>query len=877
MPAFGPGDPPPVVVRRRRRVQRQQPPSSEALKGRAFGSRPARPLPKPKAARVVRAVPIGTGDTKGDVAAGEGFKRTRPYRGAVVAAYTSRPVRERKALARRAQARIDAGIGTAEDEAVAHIHRTRVAGTRKISRAEQAFEALDPVSTAVRHGVDIAAETHAGRVQRVIAPEHDISRPRGRAGVRVVPSAKGEDLGDVARALAAAVTGIGEASSKGYASINAPKLIQNIPKDIAEIAVTTPTSIAKLGSDVVHHPERVPGELVAPYKQLVEDPGRFVTEHPVSAALMVAPVVRVPGRAAGRVARLAGKQTLERPAAVLPGTNLVARRTGSKDIVVRAVQSRRDKRAGQRVMSDKEVGRRVDEFFDANRGERDRIVAGATRDAEAQGLTGEALDKKLRGARKGAKKYVRRKFAAEFGGDVHPTKEAAQAAAESLPFEGRVMRVGKGQHTVVPEIAADRLRGHEAIGKSKATGAKVLRQTRRAFTRTVLPFSATWLSGQAIESAFRAMVAGAGPVSYVRGARVVRRLDPEAQARLLPGGKSRIPAEILGEGPKTLEAEFAGTALARVAKAMTTAGRAPGVRQVRDLHRATTDFVFDTLNGRIIEGTAQKAMLGRALKESPLMERRVVGLSDKAIAEAADGLKATDSQVALGRELHKMYGKYQAFSPDAREGILHWTPFAPWLGNMARFLFRTLPADHPVATALLADIDAAEEDWRKAAGFSLRGGDRRPGYLMGGYPAGPGGEQTTRVGRFLPFAPGDIGTKTLVDLVLPQFSGAAAAWSGRDPVTDEPLHGKFGPEASEQEKALAGAIALIESMVPGIGVAHRVAERGPRQVFDPFAPTRKPKPRVRRRGVRVAPRPVGLLGEGAGLSGNPLLGGGGLR
>jgi hypothetical protein len=380
----------------------------------------------------------------------------------------------------------------------------------------------------------------------------------------------------------------------------------------------------------------------------------------------------------------------------------------------------------------------------------------------------------------------------------------------------------------------------------------VLRTSRRAFTRTVLPFSATWLTGQAIESAFRATIAGAGPVSYARGARALRQLDPEARARLVPGGKSRIPAEILAEGGgKTLADEFAGTALARVAKAMTATGRAPGIKQVRDLHRATTDFVFDTLNGRIVEATTQKAMLGRALKESPLMERRVVGLSDEAIAEAAKGLKATENQVALAREVHKMYGKYTGFSPDKREAILHWTPFVPWLTNMVRFLGRTLPAEHPVMAGLLADIGVAEEEWRKKTGFSTRGGEQRPPFLMGGYPAGPKGEDTVRVGRFLPFPSGDIlSPETITDLILPQFSGAYAAFAGRDPITDEPLHGKFGPEASNEEKALAGAIALVESMVPGTGIAHRVVEKGARKVFDPFAPVKRRKPKARKRKVR---------------------------
>jgi hypothetical protein len=477
---------------------------------------------------------------------------------------------------------------------------------------------------------------------------------------------------------------------------------------------------------------------------------------------MVAPGARLPGRVVGKGLRLAGKQTLERPAATFEGTNLREARTGSRDAIVRRVQARRDAKHGAPQMTVKQVNKRVDAFFDASRRTTiDRMVGGAERDARRQGLTGDELDAKIRGARKGARKVVRRKFAQEFGGDVHPSKDAAKAAQGALPFEARVMKVSKDEFTNVPEFAADRLRHHGSVGSTKALPGRILRTSRRQFSRTVLPFNPRWLTGQAVESAFRAMATGSGPVSYVRGAKVLRaleRTDPaaarELRARAVPGGLSRVAGEVT---QKTLADEYAGTALAKVAKAATAMGRAPVLRNVRATHAAVTNFVFETLNGKIVEATTQKAMLGRALKESPLMERRVVGLSDRAIKDAAEGLKATDAQVALGREVHKMFGKYSGFSPEARGAIMHWTPFAPWMGNTLRLLFRTLPAEHPVAAALLADIDAATEEWRKAAGLSFHG-PHKPGFMLGGVPVGKQGQEV-RIARYLPFVPGDTASR----------------------------------------------------------------------------------------------------------------------
>jgi hypothetical protein len=111
-------------------------------------------------------------------------------------------------------------------------------------------------------------------------------------------------------------------------------------------------------------------------------------------------------------------------------------------------------------------------------------------------------------------------------------------------------------------------------------------------------------------------------------------------------------------------------------------------------------------------------MAGHAIRSGQLMERRVIGLSDRAIDEAARGLHATEAQVELGRAVDRMYGQYQKFSPAKRETLLHTTPFYPWYRNVLTFLTKVLPVDHPVKAALLADMSAVEEDWRKSHGLS---------------------------------------------------------------------------------------------------------------------------------------------------------------
>jgi hypothetical protein len=99
--------------------------------------------------------------------------------------------------------------------------------------------------------------------------------------------------------------------------------------------------------------------LAEPYKQLAKDPKAFVSEHPVSTALMLQPGVRAPGRVTGKVARKIGKQTLERPTKTLPHTALQEPQKGSRDAAVRMGQSRKDKKNAAPVVTVREVQRRV--------------------------------------------------------------------------------------------------------------------------------------------------------------------------------------------------------------------------------------------------------------------------------------------------------------------------------------------------------------------------------------------------------------------------------------------------------------------------------------------------------------------------------------
>jgi hypothetical protein len=877
-------------------------------------------------------------------------------------------------------------------------------------------------------------------------------------------------------------------------STAAGRLALNVAPDAAELAVTTPSSVAKLASTAVHHPKKVPGMLAKPYVDLAKHPVESFTERPVTSTLMLQPVVRVPGRALGRAARIAGKQTLERPAASLPGTSVKVPRTGSRDFFVRAVQARHDKHNPNPVATVKDVQRRVDAHAEHQRQLAQRATAVAVRDAKkrTKGRPKAERVEAVRAARETAREHAHEDagdaFVHEFGANARPstghverslartvrehafervgaarravnaanaTHDAAltaarvarekartspklasletkrrdalrdlaraqrqhqqarvgqgvakgraqvladkvtdprsaaaasgaigtvakrrgavtdaadavraarehirgldrQIAAErqrisgvppaehqallhaihdragahaalviaraehataraedvavkkrpvtlvspqgtgrsfahkqdarrvadrlneaaaqitrggktpvryvvhdpdtpgmpaaierapaTVPVEFTVRQVGE-RWAAVPKIANERMHptnspdaplSHATVGSSKSTVAKAMRTTRGAFTNATLPLSPKWLGGQAAESTVRAIVAGAGPLDILRFHRTVKALNEKHPGRgdelhmRVTGANSTLisgAARDFAQG-KSLAEEFRGTPLAQPAAVATRAGRTAPLRGVRAGWRGYTTFVLDRVNGTI-ENAARQAMAGQAIRGGPLMERRLNGLSDRAIQDAADGLRGTHAQVQLGRTVNRMYGRYNGFPPEMRSLILHWTPFLPWTLNVVTFLTKVLPVDHPVITSLLASTSVATEDWRKANRLSLRQEGHLPLYMLGSDPV-KGGYRA--LGRYTPFGITDP-AESVASLVLPQASSPLLNLRGVGWTGDRLKRpGYAGKEFTTPERIARAITSAIEAQVPGVSQAGRITGLTPRYV-----------------------------------------------
>lgn len=432
----------------------------------------------------------------------------------------------------------------------------------------------------------------------------------------------------------------------------------------------------------------------------------------------------------------------------------------------------------------------------------------------------------------------------------------------TTPLEFTVRKVGDEHYAVLPKIVTERIYGsgaegarlpHSKVGASASTGAKVMRTTRGLFTQATLPVSLKWLGGQAGEGAIRSLLTGSGPVDWARMQLIVKRMNKakpgsgDDALRRVTGGQwgptSGVATQLADRTP--FAEVFSGSAAPlRVSGQMATwLGERPPFRQMRNGWHRYMNVVMHDVNG-FIERNTRMAMAGQHVRHGALMEDRALGLTKKALDQAADGLKGTPEQVQAGRAVDDMYGKYSKHSPEMRSMLLHWTPFLPWYLNATKFLLHVLPADHPVSTSLVASVDQLHEDWRRSQHLIPGEKDALPDFMQGGYPTKGG---ILPVSHYGPTGVAADPLGSISDLVLPQFGGALKNLGGVDWKYErlkEP--GPRGREFTKPERALRAGVSFAEGQVPLVSQIGNLSGLTPRYVdrkgkFTPGFETRAKK------------------------------------
>jgi hypothetical protein len=418
---------------------------------------------------------------------------------------------------------------------------------------------------------------------------------------------------------------------------------------------------------------------------------------------------------------------------------------------------------------------------------------------------------------------------------VHANKAIADALHEASTGD---YKGPEGPWNLWPKPVIDRFYEHQQILGAKATP-KALQKLNSIFRRVVL-FTPHFVEMNQIEASFRGALNGMalpGGRAYFLMRNMLKTLDQidpaaatEVRHQIGSGqmgfaGRMNLHRPIEGEGKISRRVQAAKNSEA-------------GHRLVHAWDKANHTF-FDQINGTL-ERQFRTAQAGKFVKDY-LLPRAGLRLQHDAMQQAVEGLRGTPEQLALGEYVNRAYGKYNHFSPEQRKWLVLYTPFGAWFVNSVYFLSRTLPADHPVFTSLLASANQASEDWRKLHGltqFNAKGVRRLPGFLQNSIP-GAGDSHLRTFSQGTPFGvASDIGSG-IKGQFLPSVSGITGALAGQT-YTGRDIRGANGQPGDVGDFAKAALGEAFGISVPGATLYQQQKKAGgsvehrARRIFDPF-------------------------------------------
>ena len=382
-----------------------------------------------------------------------------------------------------------------------------------------------------------------------------------------------------------------------------------------------------------------------------------------------------------------------------------------------------------------------------------------------------------------------------------------------------------GEWALMPRAVVNHINAHINAIDHVSTPAKVMVKINRIFRNNVLTVSTKWLSSNVIEAKLRQLLIGATAADrkfFYKVLAQLQKTDPKAaeraRARILTGGNAAVTAKISEAGARQFEKTF----LAKPAKIIHDIFEQHGPKEVAATWRQYTTGVMN-ISTRL-ENRSQAAMAGNILRKSDLVDgKRFNSFSDKAVKQAAEGLRNTPEQRMVAQMVDVAYGKYSKFNPFERKLKQNMFPFLAWYANSVRFLLKTLPWDHPFVTSVLNTIAQATREERQAMGLAITA----DGFFkelqdaqMGGIKLRKGDTGTFGVGQATPFVIAADPVGTGIKNLLPQFSGAINNLQGQD-VFGNPVRGDNSPLA----KGIRAVWTLGNTFVPGLGITVRTLKR----------------------------------------------------
>lgn len=418
------------------------------------------------------------------------------------------------------------------------------------------------------------------------------------------------------------------------------------------------------------------------------------------------------------------------------------------------------------------------------------------------------------------------------GDTVHFGAQRAQQLADQLTDStGRtwaVLRAGDDERNlVVPKVVADRWKADIKTGEPGTIEASA-QWVNRQFIRAVLPLSFAWHMGNVVDLYTRFVLTGDWHSNLTPKAQheligqlraQMTDLDPALADRVLATLQGHFGSRQSIDRP-TLRKALGSSRFGLIrdaGRAMSAVRELPGIKAVADTHRGAVDRAFRA--GVKLEDVLVKAVAGRELQR----QARGLGLAWSDHADLAGQMaRRFEADPRLIEEFQartlEITGDYVTRGPALRRAINSGAaPFLQWIKASNRFVFQTLPKDHPYGLALTMLAAQATAEQRAQLGLNyfhdadvakaLAGdGVRGEGYALQSIPAGDG-----RRVPVAPFTSFGAAAALLTDPV--DYAKRIVAPAAAGPVEKTIKH---GPEV--------GANAAVEATVPGARNVRRARE-----------------------------------------------------
>lgn len=382
------------------------------------------------------------------------------------------------------------------------------------------------------------------------------------------------------------------------------------------------------------------------------------------------------------------------------------------------------------------------------------------------------------------------------GLDTHEAAfDPAQFESAFTPIHDALRQPTSGEEPgawgLISDTVARRLEEHEKADN------KLLRMAGTAtslFRRAVLPYSAKRIAGVPQETALRLVVGRAGASSRLVAGRVLAsaerqaRADPEVRRQLdwmtgqLFGGTQSGQAMRLSR--YTPDNTYAGYPFEGMPALVHGLKRTPAIGHVAETYNFTSRKILGWYK-KGIEAQGQKFAFGKAALKDLEQKTgagwpRALMLQQKAIDDFTKGILNSPNQDMFARYLDQMMGKWSNQSPLFND-LLKFSPFLSWYVNSIKFIYGTLPLQHPVVSGLIAASHVGTSAERTKLGESgpISGNPLEvAGYQESAIPLSP--TQRLQLSYYTPFSTmGDV-AGSLADQFMPQYTPAFLGLGGVD-------------------------------------------------------------------------------------------------